>query len=120
VAFIHGAAGLGQFTDEAVSEPAVLELRSKVTIKEDPSMGVEEAYVNVRTSSGVTYTKHIPYLRGSLQCPMTDAELEAKFLDQAAFGRSGCDAKKLIDDIWRVEDLDDVAELMRRMAPVRL
>lgn len=119
VVFIHGAAGLSQFTDEMVSQPAVLALRARVDVKEDASVGVEEAYVTVRTSSGETHTKHIPYLRGGLQCPMTDAELEAKFLDQAAFGTLACGPKQLIDNIYRIEELDDVTELMRMMAPAR-
>ena len=85
-----------------------------------PSMGVEEAYVTVRTSSGVIYTNILPYLCGSLQCPMTDVELEAKFWTRPRVGASVCGAEKLIANIWCIQDLDDAGELMRRMVPVRL
>lgn len=115
VAFISGAAGLRQFTDEAVAQPAAAALRTKVTMMEDASIGLEEAYVTVRTRSGASFEKHIPRLRGSPQCPLSDAELEAKFLDQAAIGVPGCDAQRTIDTIWRIDQLDDVAELMRMM-----
>ena len=117
VAFIQGVVGLSQLTDEAASQPAVMELRSRVDVEEDVSVAVEEAYVTVRTTSGATYAKYIPHLRGGPQCPLTDGELEAKFLDQAAIGAPGCDAKQLIDNIWGMEDLDDVAELVRMTAP---
>ena len=116
VAFVEGAVGLRQFTDAAAAQPAVLALRARVEMKQDPAVGVEEAYVTVRTTSGASYTKHVPHLRGSLQCPMTDAELEAKFVDQAAIGAPGCDAHALIDALWRIEDLDDAARLMPLMA----
>jgi len=120
VAFIHGAAGVRQFTDEAVAQPAVRALRAKVAMTEDAAVGIEEAYVIVRTRSGASYEKHIPHLRGGLQCPMSDAELEAKFLDQAALGAPGCDAKRIIDAIWHIDKLDDVAGLVRMMVPAAL
>lgn len=116
VAFVEGAAGLRQFTDAAAAQPAVLALRARVEMKQDPAVGVEEAHVTVRTTSGASYTRHVPHLRGSVQCPMTDAELEAKFVDQAAIGAPGCDAHALIDALWRIEDLDDAARLMPMMA----
>ncbi len=115
VAFIHGAAGLRQFTDEAAAQPAVLALRAKVAMTEDAAVGIEEAYVTVRTRSGASFEKHIPYLRGSLQCPLSDADLEAKFLDQAALGAPGCDAQRIIDTIWHIDQLDDVAGLVRML-----
>lgn len=120
VAFIHGAVGVRQFTDEAVAQPAVLALRAKVALTEDAAVGNEEAYVTVHTRSGASFGKHIPYLRGTLQCPMSDAELEAKFLDQAALGAPGCDAKRIIDALWHIDQLDDVAGLVRMLVPATL
>lgn len=84
---------------------------------EDAAVGNEEAYVTVRTRSGASFEKHIPHLRGSLQCPLSDGELEAKFLDQAALGAPGCDARRIIDAIWHIDELDDVAALMRMLVP---
>ena len=120
VAFIHGAAGVRQFTDEAVMQPAVLALRARVAMTEDAAAGVEEAYVSVRMRSGATFAKHIPRLRGGLQCPLSDSELEAKFLDQAALGAPGCDARRIIDAIWHIDELNDVAGLVRMLAPAAL
>ena len=120
VAFIHGAAGVRQFTDEAVAQPEVLALRARVAMTEDSAVGVEEAYVTVRTRSGASFEKHIPHLRGGLQCPLSDADLEAKFLDQAALGAPGCDAQRIIDAVWHIDELDDVAGLVRILVPVAL
>jgi hypothetical protein len=76
-------------------------------------VGVEEAHVEVRMASGQRYTKHVPHLRGSLQCPMSDAELEAKFVDQTTLSVPGFDAVQAIEALWRLESLDDVAVLAR-------
>ncbi len=120
VAFIHGAAGVRQFTDEAVAQPAVLALRARVAMTEDSAVGVEEAYVTVRTRSGASFEKHIPHLRGGLQCPLSDADLEAKFLDQAALGAPGCNAQRIMDAIWHIDERDDAAGLTRMLVPAAI
>ena len=63
-------------------------------------------------ASGATYAKHVPHLRGSLQCPMSDAELEAKFIDQVAISAPAIDAPRAIDALWNIAALDDVSSLV--------
>ena len=113
VAFIHGAAGGRQFTDACVNEPAVLALRGKVALEEDAAVPVESAYVRVRMQSGEVYTEHVPHMRGSVARPMSDADLEAKFRDNAEIGASRVEPDRLIDAIWACERIDDVGQLMR-------
>ena len=92
IAFVEGAAGLRQFTDAAVGNPEVGALRQRVVLERDAAVGVEEAHVEVRMHSGNSFSKHVPHLRGSLQCPMSDAELETKLADQVALAAPGIDA----------------------------
>ena len=113
VAFIHGAAGVRQFTDACVNEPAVLALRGKVALEEDATVPVESAYVSVRMQSGEVYTEHVLHMRGSVARPMSDADLEAKFRDNAEIGASQVEPDRLIDAIWACERSDDVGQLMR-------
>ncbi len=113
IALLEGAAGLRQFTNAAVAQTAVVELRQRVTLTADPAVGVEEAHVEVRMASGQRYTKHVPHLRGSLQCPMSDAELEAKFVDQTTLSVPGYDARRALQALWQLESLEDVAVLAR-------
>ena len=54
----------------------------------------------------------LPILRGSLQCPMSDAELEAKFGDQVALAAPGIDVQRAIDLLWQMESLPNVAPLI--------
>ena len=117
IAFVDGAAGLRQFTDAAVAKPEVLALRGRVHMTCDPDIGVEEAHVEVRMTSGASYAKHVPYLRGSMQCPMSDAELELKFIDQAAISAPDCDAVNAIKSLWNLETQDDVSSVVGLLTP---
>ncbi|NBR28232.1 MAG: hypothetical protein EBT83_07440 [Betaproteobacteria bacterium] len=112
IAFCEGAAGLRQFTDAAVGRADAAALRQRVSLMRDVGVGVEEAFVEVRMQSGAVLTKHVPHLRGSLQCPMSDAELEAKFTDQAGLAAPGIDAQRCIDQLWQLESLPAVAPLI--------
>jgi len=111
IAFVDGLAGLRQFTDTAVSRPDAVALRGRVELTRDATVGIEEAHVEVRTASGADYVKHVPYLRGSMESPLSDAELELKFVDQAAISAPAIDARAAIAALWRLEALDDVAEM---------
>jgi 2-methylcitrate dehydratase PrpD len=108
IAFIDGAVGLRQFTDACVARPEVAALRARVTMERDAAVGVEEAHVCVRMNSGASFSKHVPHLRGSLQCPMSDAELEAKFIDQVAISAPDIDAPRALAALWNIEALDNM------------
>jgi 2-methylcitrate dehydratase PrpD len=116
VAFVHGAAGLPEFTDQVVAEPAVAALRQRVELAEDAATGVEQAHVTVWTAGGASVTKHVTRLRGSPEYPMTDEELEAKFLEQAAIGAPACDARRIAEAIRDLDAAGDVGEIARMMS----
>ena len=63
VAFIYGTAGLAQYTDQCVSEPAVLDLRRKITVEEDANIPVETAFVTAETKDGRRLERHVTEAR---------------------------------------------------------
>jgi 2-methylcitrate dehydratase PrpD len=109
VAFIYGDAGLVQYADQCVGEPAVRDLRRKVTVEEDPNVPVETAFVTVHTTDGCRFETHVTQSRGTMARPMSDAELENKFRNLAEYGASTLDAERLIAAIWAIDDEHDVA-----------
>jgi 2-methylcitrate dehydratase PrpD len=113
VAFLFGAAGLAQYADACVVEPAVLDLRRKVAVAEDATIPVETAFVTVETTDGRRFETHVTEARGTMARPMSDAELEAKFHALAAFGAPGVDAQRLIDAIWNVEREPDLSQIVK-------
>jgi 2-methylcitrate dehydratase PrpD len=116
VCFLHGAAGLRQYTDACAAEPVVLAFGDKVALQDDPAIPVEGAVVTVRTADGRTLAHEIRHALGSLGRPMSDTQIEAKARDLARFGPSGCDIDRLIDAVWGLERLDDAATLVKLTA----
>jgi 2-methylcitrate dehydratase PrpD len=113
VAFLFGAAGVKEYSDACVNDPAVLALRRKVEAEDDATIPADAAIVAVRTATGEMLTAHVAHARGSLARPLSDRELEAKFRDLAAYGAPGIDAGRLIEGIWAIDRTQNVAELMR-------
>jgi 2-methylcitrate dehydratase PrpD len=110
VAFLYGAAGVKEYSDACVNDPAVLALRAKVAAEDDASIPPDGAVVTLRTASGDMRSAHIAHARGSLARPLSDRELEAKLRDLAAYGAPGVDAGRLIDAIWTLDKTNNAAE----------
>ncbi len=89
VGFVDGAAGLGQFTEERVSDLDVLALAAKVGYEIDPANEYPRNYtghLRVRFRDGTVREVHQPHLRGGVREPLSRAEISAKFHANAAFG----------------------------------
>jgi len=117
VAFLYGAAGVKEYSDACVNDPAVLALRSKVSAEDDASIPADAAVVSLRTTSGDLLSAHIAHARGSIARPLSDRELEAKLRELAAYGASGIEAGRLIDSIWTLDKTDNSAAVMKIAAP---
>ncbi|MCC6197977.1 MAG: MmgE/PrpD family protein [Burkholderiales bacterium] len=55
-----------------------------ITANADPALGRDEAIAEVTLADGQVLRSHVPHARGSSARPMTDAELDAKFMAQAS------------------------------------
>ena len=117
VAFIVGGAGVGEFTDACANEARVVALRARVTAREDGAVGKDAAIVSVTLKNGKSYEANVPHATGSLERPMTDADLEAKFRALVAASYSTCDANDVIELVWSLDNLNDSAALVRATVP---
>jgi 2-methylcitrate dehydratase PrpD len=89
VAFLEGDAGLAQFTEEKVKDRDVLKLAARITYWVDPNNEYPKNYSGHLTAtlkSGKVIQIDQPHLRGGSRDPLSRAELEHKFLQNAAFG----------------------------------
>jgi 2-methylcitrate dehydratase PrpD len=73
-----GQAGLPQYADDAVRSPAMVALRGKITLVVDPAIARDQAAATLTTVDGSTLTERVAHARGSLERPLTDAELQVK------------------------------------------
>ncbi len=113
IALLRGHVGLAEFTDQAVRNPEAVALRNKVTIATDPAIRGDEAYLTIKTVDGKTYTKHIEHAIGSLERPMTDADLNEKYDGLTAGILPKEQAVRLLDLCWKLESLPDVSVIPR-------
>lgn len=114
VSLVRGLAGEPQFSDEVVCDPAVVALRERVTATSDPAVtSYLEAYVRIVMKDGTVFERHVPHALGTLQRPMSDADLEVKFrsLVEPVLPRSQVD--ELIKLCWTIDQLQDVGALSR-------
>jgi 2-methylcitrate dehydratase PrpD len=117
VAFLYGAAGVKEYSDACVNDPAVLAVRSKVTAEDDASIPADAAVVSLRTTSGDLLSAHIAHARGSIARPLSDRELESKLRELAAYGAPAVDAGQLIHSIWTLDKTENAAPVMRIAVP---
>ncbi len=115
----RGRAGLAEFSDAAVGADDVRALGRRVRFVDDDGMSVDGARVRVGFADGTSIVETIDTARGSLACPMSDAELEQKLRDLCGYGRSGVDPAPLIDAIWTLDRCEDVGAVFDLASPPR-
>ncbi|HTH87287.1 MmgE/PrpD family protein [Mycobacterium sp.] len=108
VALADGAAFLDQFTDDRVSDPELARLRRQVRVHVDPVQTKDSARVVLTLRDGRTLERHIAHNLGTPDNPMTDRQLEDKFVALAApvLGRPSTD--ELAQVCWKLLELDDI------------
>jgi 2-methylcitrate dehydratase PrpD len=116
-AFVQGAAGLAQYEDACVADPAVQSLRARVAVEEDASMPVEAAILTVRLRNGQTWREEVNGGRGTPARPMTDDELDAKVRELAAFGAPHVDVGALIAALRGIESAPDISRIIGLTLP---
>ena len=84
VGLLFGQAGEHEYTDHAVHLPEVQAIRAKVEAIVDDSIDEASADVTIQTKDGRTLHVFVEHSIGSLEKPMSEAQLKAKFIDQSA------------------------------------
>ena len=117
VALLTGRAGLDEGALAFVAENAeAANLRGRCTLESDVSLDVEQAKVTLRMPDGGTETAEIRNALGSLANPMSDAQLDAKFLMQASrtFGAGG--AARALASCRALANAPDAAAFVRSLS----
>jgi len=112
-ALVRGTVGMAEFTDEVARDTAIVALRARVTLCPRDDMPADAAMVAVRLADGTRHEIHVPHAKGSLERPLSDAELHDKFLSLAAWGRYPGDAAALARMVGHLETLADAGALAR-------
>lgn len=113
VAMVEGRALLEQFTDAKLKDPLLLRLMSLMKISVDPSLprGVS-CRMTMTMDNGARFVSQVDYPKGSIQNPMSDAELRGKFESLAAPVLGAARAAQIADRVKDMENCASVRELM--------
>ncbi len=79
VGLIYGQAAEEEFSDAVVNEPQVVALRNKVQATVDDAINEESVRVTAVLKDGRRIEVNVDHAIGSLQNPLSDAQLEGKF-----------------------------------------
>lgn len=105
---------LDELTPEALSDPVVQALAKKVTHVIDAETTFPRHYsgaVEIVTMDGRTYSDREDVNKGSAERPLSQAEIEAKFMENACRVLSKPRAEALLAALSSIEMLDDVRKL---------
>jgi 2-methylcitrate dehydratase PrpD len=117
VSLLRRRAGLAEFSDAAVQDPAVRALGAKVRFVDDTTMTVDAARVDIRYADGFTMQETTVFARGSLSRPLSDAELEDKLRELCRSSGAAVAAQPLIDALWRLDQAPDASAVMALASP---
>ena len=86
-----------------MNDPAVKRVRELARATGDAAITEDQAHVVVETSDGRRVEAFVAESLGNLRRPLSDAQLEDKFRDQAAVNLPADVVDALIEHCWRID-----------------
>lgn len=118
IALIDGDVTERQFEPERFTDPAIWRFLENVKVTRNAELSALYAVavaniVHVTLKDGKTLTKRVDYPLGNAKNPVSDGELERKFLRlvEPALGRDHC--AKILDHVWSLDQKKGVHHLMK-------
>ena len=114
-ALVLGELGKHAYRDESLRNPEILALARRVHYAVDPTFpgpGRFKGAVTVTLKDGRSFTEVEEFNRGSLENPMTDDELRAKFDANASRYLPRMRGDRLVSEIRRLDELPDASVLV--------
>ena len=115
--------GPAWYTDENLNSEEILSLSKKVKVELDPE--IDKAYfeedrlssrVKIITEKGEMLERFVEIPKGDPLNPLTNQEIEDKFRNQASYSLKAGEIETAIQRIYDFENIDDVSDLMSRLA----
>jgi 2-methylcitrate dehydratase len=106
------------YETENFTDPVVVGLIDKITVLPEPSMAdkyTEGGVSEIITNDGRRFEKRIETPHGFYHDPLTDAEIEEKFIDMASQYMPEKQINKIIETVWNIDKIDNVRDLAKLM-----
>ncbi|OZI40207.1 2-methylcitrate dehydratase [Bordetella genomosp. 1] len=121
-ALIHGSVRLAAFEADRLEAPDLRALMRRLDLHEDAALTrgfprQRAARVEILLADGRRLRHDAPYRKGDPEAPLSDAELNDKFMELAAPVLGGARAAELRDAVWRLDTLPVAALRLAQDAP---
>ena len=116
-ALVLGRVGVAEFTDEVVQDPRVTTVRDRVSAVVDHHIREAGAVVAIRLKDGRTVEEVVEQASGSLECPLSDEDMDAKVHALADPMLGAGSVEELIRACREVAALEDAGDLARAATP---
>ena len=117
IGLVRGKGGLQEYSDEAVNDAAIKRVRELTTATADAAITEDQSHIEVELTDGTTRTKFVEQSLGNVHRPLTDRQLDAKFLDQAVLSIPLRQAQRVLALCWKIDELANVGDLVRAAVP---
>ena len=116
-----GHAGQSCFTPETVADESLRALASRVRVEIDPAIEREypvkrTAALNLTTSDGQLLEAEVPIARGEPEIPLSQEDVETKFLDNARLALSEEQARAVIAEVRALDTRPSCSRLLDLLA----
>ncbi|HZT08232.1 MAG TPA: MmgE/PrpD family protein [Chloroflexota bacterium] len=112
IAYLDGAARVRQFSDEAVRRADVVALRERVHADVDSRLPTSAAFVQLVARDGRTWDARVDAATGTPENPMSDQDLEEKFVDLVVGRVEGDRARSLVRQLLRGDAVPAAREVV--------
>lgn len=115
IGLVLGKAGPAQYEDAVVTSKDVVSVRDLIDAVADPGLAADETEIVLEFVDGQTVTKHVRHAIGSLEVPMTDRQLEDKFVDQVSPVLGGEVTREASRTCWALKGAANVGTLANKL-----
>ncbi|MBN4075955.1 MAG: 2-methylcitrate dehydratase [SAR86 cluster bacterium] len=112
IGLARGKGGLREFTDEAVADPVLSDLRSRTNAVADESITDDQADVTLTLKSGESIHFFLEASLGNMDRPLSNAQLDDKFIDQATLVLPQAQVDALLAATWEISSCEDVGSIV--------
>ena len=120
---VHGRVGVQTYTEEALADPATLELAKRVRYETKDYPTYPAAFpggVRIRTRDGRTLEADFPYQQGGPENPMSADEVRAKFRENALLALSADAVDALEAAVLGLDEQESVRSVFPLLAGERV
>lgn len=118
VALIDGKVGLEQFSEQRIKDPDLQKFLSKIKVERNLEHNKQypkafPCLIEIKNSIGETFSQTVTYPKGHPENPLSDKELEEKFITLNNGLIKTDRVKEIFDTIWDLENVNNISTIMK-------